>query len=268
MRVTLRNKNTKDYWNDRWKNAPPDALPSNDDFYPMCFVKDLIQRESLSADGQFLKHKFLEAGCGNGRIMHYCASRNIDITGIDYSVEAVNNLNAHYPELKVTHDNIFNTSFQDGVFNCVFAFGLYHNFCYLDAKRALIETNRIMKNDAVLCCSFRADNLQSWLIDLAKSSRSGATDFHKLNLRRAELHTLLTEGGFDVEEIIATQNVPLLYQFRIFRHKTQKDKNEAHFRSVGPKLNHLGRVIHGLLVRFFPDQMCNNFTAICRARSR
>jgi len=265
MRITYRNKNNADYWDDRWNKAGVDNVPASDDFYPLMFVKRVIQ-SIRGANSNCFNVKILEAGCGSGRVMHYCIDAGFQITGIDYSSTVVEMLHDEFPEMDVFHDSILGTKFRDKTFECIFAFGLYHNFNLNDCSKALSETHRIMKDNGILCCSFRADNIQNLVIDLLKSKPASGKAFHKLNLKKNELEELLDAASFELVSIEPVQNVPLLYHFSIFRHASQKSKNEQLFRSSGPKLNFVGKFLQSILVRIWPEKMCNNFTAIYRKR--
>ena len=77
-------------------------------------------------------------------------------------------------------------------FDCILAFGLYHNLEEDGLTTAIKETARIMKDNARLCASFRADNFQNRINDFmadrkCESNKDKGKSFHKLNLKPSEL---------------------------------------------------------------------------------
>ena len=58
--------------------------------------------------------------------------------------------------------NIFFNNYTQ--FDTILAFGLYHNFQIDMFEKALDETKRILKDDGLLCFSFRSDNIQNYIM--------------------------------------------------------------------------------------------------------
>lgn len=263
MRVSYRAHHNRDYWEKRWASIEVDTGEADPGKYPLKYAQ-----RAVSGRGQ----KILEAGCGAGRLLRYYHTRGYRIVGMDFIASAVEKLKTADPTLDVRAGDIRETPFQDGEFDVVLAFGLYHNFedkpvgALSDALR---ETWRILKPGGVLCASFRADNIQNRAIDWVsdrKSPRDKARDlkFHKLNLTRDEFAARLESAGFQLQEAHDVENMPVLYQFPIFRAGLSRKMDETGARASGYRLNPVGAWIQSTLMKISSRQFCNIYVVIAR----
>lgn len=257
MRITYRATPTKVYWENRWENIPIDAVAEKIDGYPIKYADLIVEND----DGLIL-----EAGCGAGRVLKYYHNKGNRIIGIDYIGSVIERLKKSTPELDVKSDDITNLSFDNGTFQYVLAFGLYHNLASTtDRNKAFQETFRVLMPGGKLCASFRADNIQTKLVDwLANRKNKGPKNvFHKVNYTMNEYAELIEQNGFELDDVIPVVNMPLLYKFRFFRHDTHKKFNESLGRKEGYRLNWFGSVLNSFLINFFDEQFCNLYVAIC-----
>jgi SAM-dependent methyltransferase len=261
VRITYRSANNKDYWTKRWDDIPADKPMENSDVYPLKYahmtVKDKVG-------------KILEAGCGAGRILRYYHDRDYDITGIDFIDVAISKLNEIDHTLRVEVGDITNLRFDDQSFKYVLAFGLYHNLEH-GLDKAILETNRVLEKDGLVCASFRADNIQTKLTDYLtdrKAKKQGdekkTRSFHKMNLTRSEYELLFTQAGFVIDFVGPVENMPILYKFAIFRSSDHKVFDENKARMEGYRLSWFGQRLQNSLMRFFPNQFCNIYVLIAR----
>lgn len=253
MRKTFRKNHNKEYWQKRWSAIQIDEAQEDETSYPLKYALKAVHSS---------KEAILEAGCGNGRILRYFSERGYNIEGFDFIEDAITNLKKCDSELRVKVGDIKNLKYQSSTFDCILAFGLYHNLEEKDLVTAINETVRIMKVKGRLCASFRADNFQNRINDFLsdrKSNRINKRDkrFHKLNLKASELVDFFQEGGFEIDDILPVENMPLFYKFKIFRFKTHKIFDESLGRKEGYRLNYVGRILQSLLLKLFPDQFCN-----------
>jgi len=260
LRITYRNINNKDYWNNRWEDIPTDEPMTNTNAYPLKYSEMLIK----NSDGQIL-----EAGCGNGRILRYYHGQGYNIIGLDFIEVAIDKLNKTDPTLRVEVGDITGLRFENESFKYLLAFGLYHNL-ENGLEDAISETNRVLKNNGKVCASFRADNIQTRLTDLLtnRKSKTAGSDqslvFHKMNLTKNEFSSLFKNNGFEIENIYPVENMPILYKFPFFRAKSHKEFNENIARSEGYKLSAFGQILQNILMKYFPDQFCNINVIIAR----
>ena len=274
MRITYRKKDIKNYWTSRWEKIAIDDSMVNSKIYPLKYAEQLIidRNESI-----------LEAGCGPGRILRYYHAKGMNIVGIDFIESVIKKLKKADPTLKVKTENISNLSFDNESFKYILAFGLFHCLPMTEEilPNAIKETYRVLKDGGSICASFRADNIQTKLVDFHSTLVSKEADFikpkdnnfddqklefHKINFLKNELKTLFEKEGFIVESITPIQNMFFLYKFKFFRSKEHKDFDESLGRNKGYGLSWLGKVIENFLIYFFPSQWCNMFLIIAHKK--
>ena len=155
MRITYRHSENKQYWNKRWSDIPADNPMKNKNVYPLKYAEIAIQSVNT---------RILEAGCGAGRILRYYHDKGYNIIGIDFIEIAISKLKTIDKEIRAEVGDITKLQFDDGEFDCVLSFGLYHNL-ENDLDKALMETYRVLAPGGVVCASIRSDNLQTKLVD-------------------------------------------------------------------------------------------------------
>lgn len=253
MRITRRRQSVKDYWSSRWEDIPADEAMDNIHAYPLKYAEQIIKDK---------KGKILEAGCGAGRIQRYYHNKGMDILGIDFIKIAIDKLKKIDQTLKVEVGDITDLRFDDCSFKYILAFGLYHNLEH-GLEKSIQETYRILEPGGSLCASFRADNIQTKIVDWLANNRSGSNKdskllkFHKMNLTRSEFKNIFKNEGFEIEFIAPVENMPLLYKFSFFRSFAHKTFDENLARKEGYKLSPLGQLLQNFLMYFFPNQFCN-----------
>ena len=262
MRITFRYKTNKDYWQQRWSQIKTDEAMENTDAYPLKFSQILIKNKN---------GKILEAGCGAGRILKFYHYKGFNITGIDFIEDAIEKINASDTSIQALTDDITNLSFPSDYFEYVLAFGLYHNL-NKNLQKAIQETFRVLKKNGSVCASFRADNIQTRLVDWLHQKKINTVDknkdkyFHKMNLKKNEFINLFETNGFEVKDLWPVENMPLLYKFKIFRSKSHKMFDENLARKQGYKLSALGNLLQWILMKFFPNQFCNIYVLIAEKK--
>ena len=253
MRITYRNHSVKEYWTSRWDDIPADGPMENIEVYPLKYAEQTVIDR---------KGKILEAGCGAGRILRYYHDLGMDIVGIDFISVAIEKLSETDPTLKVEVGDITDLRFENGTFNYVLAFGLYHNL-ERGLGKSIEETYRVLVHGGAVCASFRADNIQTRLTDWLSERRTKQSkdhkSFHKMNLTRTEFKQAFERVGFEVDSIVPVENMPLLYKFSFFRAPTHKIFNENLARTEGYRLSWLGQSLQAILMFSFPMQFCNIF---------
>jgi ubiquinone/menaquinone biosynthesis C-methylase UbiE len=258
MRITYRKLGVKDYWEKRWSEIPADLPMSNKLIYPLKYSEMMLQ------DG---RGRILEAGCGAGRLLRHYANEGWDIIGIDYVESAIKKLKSIDPEIKAEIGDITKLNYPNESFKYVFAFGLYHNL-EKNLKHGVQETYRVMQKGGLLCASFRADNLQTKLVDLIFEMYSKKDKeikkFHKQNLTANEFCQLFKSVNMKIEFIGPVVNMPIMYKFKFFRAKRHKFFNENIARSEGYLLTPFGNLIQNILMHVAPNQFCNLYVLIAR----
>ena len=257
MRITYRKTDNKNYWSKRWADIPADKPMENSNVYPLKYSEMIVKNDG----------RILEAGCGNGRILRYYHNKEYEIMGFDFIKVAIKKLKEIDSTLNVDVGDITKLKYKDESFKYILAFGLYHNL-EDGLEDAVSETYRILSSKGLVCASFRADNIQTFLTDWLTNRRIKTQDdnevdvFHKMNLTKNEFSSLFTNNGFIIENIYPVENMPILYKFPLFRAKTHKKFNENIARSEGYRLSRFGQKLQNILMKYFPDQFCNIFVLI------
>ena len=257
MRETYRSDDNKTYWTKRWENIGADEKMENKDSYPLKYTLEAISHKDNN-------QKILEAGCGAGRIVSYLHDNNFKVVGIEFIRSAIEKIKLKFPKLNVHTMDILNTKFENNEFDTILAFGLYHNFQIDMFEKALDETKRILKDDGLLCFSFRSDNIQNYILDKIKDNEKSKKHFHKLNLKKNEISKILARKNFRIIKSYYVLNMPLLFHFKIFRSSEQKNFNEHLGRKKGYSLNFIGKIFNKILILFFKKHYCNIHVIYCK----
>lgn len=261
MRITYRaHGGNRVYWNKRWDVIPADVGRLNLDRYPGRYA------DRVAA---MTKGRILEAGCGAGRVLLHYHRRGREIVGMDFIPAILRKIRAGTPGVPLAAGDALALPFADKSFAAVLAFGLYHNL-ERGFDAALRETRRVLEDGGVLCASLRADNLQNRIGDWMESRKTAPNavkQFHKANYSLGEIRAVLRRAGFAVAREEFVENMPFLYKFAAFRHKTHRPFDEHVARAEGYRLSALGRWIQNALIALFPAAFCNIFvvTAVAEA---
>jgi SAM-dependent methyltransferase len=252
MRITYRTHDgNKAYWHQRWNQIPSDEGGLNFDRYPGKYADWVINK----SDGPIL-----EAGCGAGRVLIHYHRHGKPIIGMDFIAIALSKMKGVEPDMPMVAGDVRNLPFSDKSFGIVLAFGLYHNL-ENGFVESLTETKRTLRSGGYLCASMRADNWQNritdWLANRGKFQQQKT--FHKINYTPQEIRTAFANSGFEIEKFEYVENMPFLYKFKIFRHRTHKIFDETRARAEGYRLSAFGQFLQSLLVTVSPASFCNIF---------
>jgi ubiquinone/menaquinone biosynthesis C-methylase UbiE len=91
------------------------------DFYPIQYAEQAMADVPKTA-------KILEAGCGPGRLFFHYRDQGYDLTGVDFSSNAIEHIRDVDPDADVQVEDVRDLSFPDEAFDVVLGFGLFHNF--------------------------------------------------------------------------------------------------------------------------------------------
>ena len=244
MRKSLRDVDTKLYWNKRWDAFELDEEEfHNMNIYPIKYV-DPVMKEGTAT---------LDAGCGLGRIVKHYNKKGFNIIGFDYSKIAVDKLTKTNPEVDIIEANISCLPYENEQFDNILALGVFHSIEALDnVEKGISEANRCLQTGGHLVAAVRADSLENRLIDIVTERRGKRGNcFHKWCFTRKEFQTLLERNGLIVDKIELVTNVPFFHKFK----KLKKDRkaNEGFLRSTGFRLNFVGNFIYKIVKLFFTD---------------
>lgn len=262
MKKIFRNKLNADYWEDRWSNSGVDEDEfKNKDIYPIKYAQLAIKQGNT----------ILEAGCGAGRVYFHYRNEGYNIKGIEYSTNAVQNILAKDINAQVIQGNISSLPYENGSFDTVLAFGLYHNIeDEKELKKAFNETYRVLKTGGRVVASVRFDSLENNIVENIMKKRAGNKEFnkfHRWHFSLEDMKQFLGEG-MEIEDVYYARNVSFLFKYDFFRADTMKSSNfsESKARSGGFKLNYLGALIDKILHKLFPTLFSNLLVVIARKK--
>lgn len=95
--------------------------------------------------------KILDVGCGNGRLLETLKDKNIEYTGVDFSINLIEKAKQRYPQANFSVAEITNLPYENESFDSVFAIAVFHHIPSKDYRqKALSELHRILKNKGIL----------------------------------------------------------------------------------------------------------------------
>lgn len=244
MRKVLRDKDHYSYWNNRWSTESLDEdYFTNESIYPIKYILPYIFKEM----------KFLEVGCGLGRILMHLHNQNYEVYGFDYSLIAIQRVKIKNNMIPVVVANVSELPYKKEQFDIITAFGVFHSIEDIEIiKKGIKSIYGILKKKGIFIVSVRIDNLENRFIDYITMRRGSiGNKFHKWCFKKYEFLEYLIKNNLKIVSIETTTNYPFLYKYKIFRGKKRKKINN---RSQGYQLNSIGSMIYKLLKFVFPDQ--------------
>lgn len=143
--VSIDSEATPEFWDKRWEAGD--------------FIKYVTDSKHMSRHDRRLKYcvdkylspgaKILEGGCGRGRYVYGFSSWGYDAYGVDFAENTIKMINHHFPQLKVSKQDVRNLEFEDDSFDCYLSGGVIEHFW--DGYNDIIkETHRVLKSKGYL----------------------------------------------------------------------------------------------------------------------
>lgn len=112
-------------------------------------VKNFLEKYSIPKNSTIL-----EAGCGRAHRVYFMDYSGFKNTyGIDYAKKTVQKINSYFPHLKVTSQDVRQTTFSNNFFDVYFSFGVIEHF-YDGFDGIIKEAIRIVKPEGYLIFYF------------------------------------------------------------------------------------------------------------------
>jgi len=127
--------NTKSYWEDRFREKG--------------LIWGLEPSEGAVKAAEFLngstnKKRILDVGCGYGRDLAYFFSKDYEVTGVDFSEEAVNLGKELFPNIRFDVSNVIPLPYEDESFDAVYGYSSLHLLNQEGRQRFLQESRRVL----------------------------------------------------------------------------------------------------------------------------
>ena len=185
-------KNTqKDIFNEIYKFDEEEA----DSYTNIKFIEENV----------LLKPPVLEIGSGKGFVLDYFREKDVEITGIEISEEAVNFIRKKNKNIKALIYNGIDLPFGNESFNIILSFDVLEHF--ESVKKHLSEVRRILKANGVY--AFQTPNkITNFPKEiLFRGSIRNAKKFHPSVQTYCSLKNNLRNNGFDFKFI---KNMPII----------------------------------------------------------
>lgn len=185
---------------------------------PKNILKKLLGETDIYLLDQIMKGRFdvsdkiLDAGCGNGRNMHWFLQNEFEIYGIDINEEAIRQLKINNPDLsaeKLQVSSVEKMNFSDNYFDYVICSAVLHfakNTTHF--KQMLTEMLRVLKSDGTLFIRMTSDIGIENTVRLIANGVYWIPDGSKRFLLTKNLLTeCIQENNFSFTEPLKTVNV-------------------------------------------------------------
>ena len=253
MKHVYRYQDNVEYWNQRWVEAGADKDHFEDlSIYPIRYAEMVMTDSSKCA---------LEIGCGLGRVLLHYQKQGFPVVGVERSEVAVAAIKERHPEADVRLGDALSLPFRDSEFDVIMAFGVYHNL-ERGIDKGLVEVARCLSPGGRFCISMRPDNIEMRLNEVYwqwhnRKRRRGEKHFHKVLVGEGEFAAMLGRAGLETDSVHRARNVSLLYRLPFLRSRSAARGDEAARRSMGYRLNAVGRLLDRALKASLPYHTAN-----------
>lgn len=186
------NKNTynqvaKDLMNRHKKSGVNE--PSAEDYYNKIF-KYTKRKDNI---------KHLELGPGDGKILKFFASQDIDTYAIENSEEMIKLCKTASPNTKIIENNILEVNLDEDTFDTAFAGSFIHLFPSKDANNVMNKVYKWLKKDGVFFAYTTLSHVdEEGFFSKTKSIYPNENVRFRHNYTEESLKKLFTDNGFEV----------------------------------------------------------------------
>ena len=143
--------------------------------------------------------KCIEVGCGPGEISAFLNGIGVNITGIDKSMEMIEQAKRCNRKIKFIQEDVFKLSFESNCIDGLVAPYLIVNFSDNEIKRSFQEMNRVMKSNSPLLIVFHVGkNKKLKIMNFFEKSNKIVFILHKPE----KIKKMLKDALFSIEEVI------------------------------------------------------------------
>lgn len=149
--------------------------------------------------------RILDGGCGMGEWVMWLTRAGYPTVGLDVSKITIGKLKEKFPDFEFAVGDIRETGLPDNSFDAYFSWGTFEHF-EEGFGRVVTEAFRLLKPGAYLFVSLPFVNLRLALTETLRRPwklrpQSKRVRFYQWRLTRAELATILSRHGFEVEDV-------------------------------------------------------------------
>ncbi|MDD5327089.1 MAG: class I SAM-dependent methyltransferase [Phycisphaerae bacterium] len=134
--------------------------------------------------------KILDLGCGGGRHVKLFAEQGFDISGVDFSKEAITYVKEMLKKLNLSAElqqaDMTNLPYEDDSFDGIVSFGVFYYSDSAGAKKAIDELHRVLKKGGKAFINLRSINdcrfgkgrmieKNTFVLDIEETNEKGMT---------------------------------------------------------------------------------------------
>jgi tellurite methyltransferase len=181
-------------------------------------VQDILGQTDIYLVDQIMKNhyaasdKILDAGCGTGRNLYWFIQNRMEVTGIDFNEEYINELKKNYSSIKTTNfivSSVEKMPFVDDCFDHVISSAVLHfanNTAHF--KKMLSEMVRVLKPGGSLFIRMTSDiGIENKIKQITGGVYLIPDGSQRFLLTRLLLKAVMKEYGLSFLEPLKTVNV-------------------------------------------------------------
>lgn len=189
--------NDSSFWDNLWKDqsklnvAHPQQIPPSD------ITRSIIRHIPQGA-------RTIEAGCGNGRVVHKLNLLGLNCTGLDFAPSTIIKLRQIFSDYMFCVGDVRHLSLRDSSYDAYISLGVLEHFeDSSDMRLALQEAARVVKPDGILFLEVPFFNpwriLRARLNLWHKSSEKQA--FFEYAYTKEEVCEMVAAAGFSIKHV-------------------------------------------------------------------
>lgn len=190
-----KNADNAEFWSQHWgKNSVETSLKKAEKGY-------------LGGSKYLLKSikktdRVLEAGCGKGQIVAALDYLGIDVVGLDFSEDIIQEINEYRPDLKAEAGDIRDLRFKDNEFSVYLSFGVIEHFDNpKDVEIILNEAKRVTSRLIYFSVPYFSTGLKKKANSLKKADTTKTDEFYQYYFDKKEIEKLLLSHGLKIHKI-------------------------------------------------------------------
>ena len=185
----------------------------NEDFWASHWGNSVVEQAHKKSEKGYLgSQKFilntinnndnvLEAGCGKGQVVSALDSLNINVVGVDFAKDIVQEINSYNPKLNVSVANLMDLPFKNNEFSIYLSFGVLEHFSNTkDVNKILSEAKRVTSRLIFIGVPHFSPAMKRKFKSLNQRTDS-SDDFYQYYFDRHEIKNLLLDNGLEIKKI-------------------------------------------------------------------
>lgn len=151
--------------------------------------------------------KILDVGCAFGRDSKYFSENNFKTYGIDLSTKMIEKAKDFSPLTKFSVMDMMDLKFDSDFFDGIWCSATLLHLNKKDAKVALKEFKRVLKNDGILYLNLKEGDGEKFITDERYNNVQKFYSYYKIS----EIKKILNDNKFEIIDFSYTENPSIVY---------------------------------------------------------